>query len=275
MGIRLKPLSEPQQPLDSSAAGERDTGVWSTCAIDNRTLRYTGPVVDGGQGGHQHHQSQQTAWRFDRVFGCRASNEIVFKEAALSLVDSAMRGVNGTVFAYGQTASGKTYTISSIVKQSARHIFDTIQRSGGGRARGGPAAAEPEYEYRVTYSSLEIYNEVVKDLLGQGQQLRVLEDGEGTSVVENLTAVEVDSMEALERHIAVSTSARAVAEHALNKASSRSHHITRLIIRRKLKQKAKSVKADDDVDGDDDGGAGVGSRGVKGVDGGDASVKEA
>ena len=129
VGVRLKPIvQEPQAAQaqaqaqaghDAAAAGEREESVWSTCAIDNRTLRYAGPVVDGGQG---HHQSQQTAWRFDRVFGCRASNEIVFKEAALPLVDSAMRGVNGTVFAYGQTASGKTYTISSIVRQSARRI---------------------------------------------------------------------------------------------------------------------------------------------------------
>ena len=283
VGVRLKPMVPVNVGNEVEGAGDEkkdeDVSAWSTSAIDMKTLRYTGPVAEtshhhhhhnhhhnhnnhhhhggnsssssasgnsgahaggagGGSGGHNHH-GPQTVWRFDRVFGSHASNDMVYKEAAAALVESALSGVNGTVFAYGQTASGKTHTITSVVDQAAAHIFLHASKDAA------------LHEYRVTYSSLEIYNELVRDLLANGAQLRVMDDAEGNAVVENLTAAPVDSPDALQRLIERSLQTRAVAEHALNKASSRSHHITRFTIeRRKRSTEARDPREEKKGDND-------------------------
>ena len=75
------------------------------------------------------------AFSYDRVFGAEVSTETIFNEQVKELVHNALDGINQTVFAYGQTSSGKTFTMRGypqknqlgLIPLSVKEIFDTIQ----------------------------------------------------------------------------------------------------------------------------------------------------
>jgi len=107
---------------------------------------------------------------FDRVFPVAATNSEIYEYVAKNLVESAMNGINGTIFAYGQTSSGKTHTIygtrqnPGILPLAINDIFTYIENTPG-----------REFLLRVSY--LEIYNECIKDLLDvSNDNLKVHED---------------------------------------------------------------------------------------------------
>jgi centromeric protein E len=92
------------------------------------------------------------------VFGSSTTTEEVYRAMAQQVIEDAMQGVNGTIFAYGQTASGKTFTMRGtdeapgIVPLAIRQIFGRIRE-----------CADREFLLRVSY--MEIYNEKARDLL--------------------------------------------------------------------------------------------------------------
>ena len=89
---------------------------------------------------------------YDAVFESSASNADVFQVVVRGMVDQALQGKNATIFAYGQTGSGKTHTIEGLMQQASEHIFGTI-------------ASTPDREFLLKLSAVEVYNEVVHDLL--------------------------------------------------------------------------------------------------------------
>ncbi|KAB8095383.1 hypothetical protein EE612_023413 [Oryza sativa] len=116
------------------------------------------------------------AYAFDKVFGPATTTRHVYDIAAQHVVSGAMEGINGTVFAYGVTSSGKTHTMHGeqkspgIIPLAVKDVFSIIQDTPG-----------REFLLRVSY--LEIYNEVINDLLDPiGQNLRIREDAQGTYV---------------------------------------------------------------------------------------------
>ncbi|KAL6885877.1 hypothetical protein ACP4OV_010138 [Aristida adscensionis] len=116
------------------------------------------------------------AYAFDKVFGPATTTRHVYDVAAQHVVSGAMEGINGTVFAYGVTSSGKTHTMHGeqkspgIIPLAVKDVFRIIQDTPG-----------REFLLRVSY--LEIYNEVINDLLDPtGQNLRIREDAQGTYV---------------------------------------------------------------------------------------------
>jgi kinesin family member C1 len=101
-------------------------------------------------------------FNFDRVFGPTSTQEDVFCEIS-QLVQSALDGYRVTIFAYGQTGSGKTHTImgsendSGMIPRSVQQVFDEAQR-----------LAKDSWEFTFEASFMEIYNEKIGDLLGNG-----------------------------------------------------------------------------------------------------------
>ena len=98
-------------------------------------------------------------YRVDNVFDESCSNLDVYNKTTSKIVKSVLDGFNGTVFAYGQTSSGKTHTMHGemdtepgIVPLAVQDVFDSIEKC-------------PEREFRVRVSYLEIYNENLLDLL--------------------------------------------------------------------------------------------------------------
>ncbi|KAL5706624.1 Kinesin-like protein KIN-7D [Ranunculus cassubicifolius] len=164
-----------------------------------------------------------TAYAFDRVFGPSTNSKVVYDVAARPVVKSAMEGINGTVFAYGVTSSGKTHTMHGdqnspgIIPLAIKDVFSIIQDTPG-----------REFLLRVSY--LEIYNEVINDLLDPtGQNLRVREDAQGTYVEGIKEEVVLSPGHALS-FIAAGEEHRHVGSNNFNLFSSRSHTIFTLMV---------------------------------------------
>ncbi|KAG4160532.1 hypothetical protein ERO13_D01G003701v2 [Gossypium hirsutum] len=164
-----------------------------------------------------------TAYAFDKVFGPQATSQEVYEVAAKPIVKAAMEGVNGTVFAYGVTSSGKTHTMHGdqnapgIIPLAIKDVFSIIQDTPG-----------REFLLRVSY--LEIYNEVINDLLDPtGQNLRVREDAQGTYIEGVKEEVVLSPGHALS-FIAAGEEHRHVGSNNFNLFSSRSHTIFTLMI---------------------------------------------
>ncbi|MCO5603510.1 hypothetical protein L7F22_057661 [Adiantum nelumboides] len=169
-----------------------------------------------------------TAYAFDRVFGPATTTRSVYDVAARQVVRGAMEGVNGTVFAYGVTSSGKTHTMHGdhkspgIIPLAVKDVFSIIQDT-------------PVREYLLRVSYLEIYNEVINDLLDPaGQNLRIREDAQGTYVEGVKEEVVLSPAHALSL-IAAGEEHRHVGSNNFNLLSSRSHTIFSLTIESSLR----------------------------------------
>lgn len=164
-----------------------------------------------------------TAYIFDRVFGPATTTRHVYDVAAQHVVSGAMEGVNGTVFAYGVTSSGKTHTMHGdqkspgIIPLAVKDVFSIIQET-------------PDREFLLRVSYLEIYNEVINDLLDPaGQNLRIREDAQGTFVEGIKEEVVLSPAHALSL-IAAGEEHRHVGSNNFNLLSSRSHTIFTLTV---------------------------------------------
>lgn len=90
---------------------------------------------------------------FDATFGPESDNESVYMKSCRKLVEAAFKGYNCTLFLYGQTGTGKTYTHSSLATNSFSHLFDLIQDSN------------KQSNFLIRASYYELYNEDIRDLL--------------------------------------------------------------------------------------------------------------
>ncbi|KAL9399747.1 hypothetical protein Peur_008708 [Populus x canadensis] len=168
-----------------------------------------------------------TAYAYDRVFGPTTTTRHVYDVAAQHVVNGAMEGINGTIFAYGVTSSGKTHTMHGdqrspgIIPLAVKDAFSIIQET-------------PNREFLLRVSYLEIYNEVVNDLLNPaGQNLRIREDAQGTFVEGIKEEVVLSPAHALSL-IAAGEEHRHVGSTNFNLLSSRSHTIFTLTVESSL-----------------------------------------
>jgi kinesin family protein 6/9 len=152
-----------------------------------------------------------------------ASQDIVYDEAARDIVSGVMHGYNGAVLAYGQTGAGKTYTMTGpltdykvrgVIPRAVQQVFQEI-------------AARPEQAITVRVSFLEIYNEALFDLLAPAgaapADLMIIDDPSGSVYCRGLTMTVAATEEDVLNLLFEGTTNRAIAEHQLNKQSSRSH----------------------------------------------------
>ncbi|XP_011617987.1 kinesin-like protein KIFC3 isoform X5 [Takifugu rubripes] len=159
-------------------------------------------------------------FELDKVFPPPASQEEVFQEVQ-SLVTSCIDGFNVCIFAYGQTGSGKTYTMEGIednpgINQRAlRLLFSEVLEKA------------PDWDYTITVSMVEIYNESLRNLLGDSLSdrldIKMNPDGSGQLYVPGLTEFTVLSPEDINRVFELGHMNRATACTNLNEHSSRSH----------------------------------------------------
>uniref|UniRef100_H2MW05 Kinesin-like protein n=1 Tax=Oryzias latipes TaxID=8090 RepID=H2MW05_ORYLA len=159
-------------------------------------------------------------FELDKIFPPQATQEEVFQEVQ-SLVTSCIDGFNVCIFAYGQTGSGKTYTMEGVegdpgINQRAlRLLFDEVTEKA------------PDWDYRITVSLVEIYNETLRDLLRENPtdklDIKMNPDGSGQLYVPGLTERTVQSPEDINRVFELGHANRATACTNLNEHSSRSH----------------------------------------------------
>ncbi|CAL4203051.1 unnamed protein product, partial [Meganyctiphanes norvegica] len=153
----------------------------------------------------------------------------IYNLAARPIVENVLEGYNGTIFAYGQTGTGKTFTmegvrsvpeLKGIIPNSFAHIFGHI------------AKAEEDKKFLVRVSYLEIYNEEVRDLLRQDQSIR-LEVKERPDVgvyVKDLLTHVVHNADEMDKIMTLGNKNRAVGATHMNQHSSRSHAIFTITI---------------------------------------------
>uniref|UniRef100_A0A8D3C527 Kinesin-like protein n=1 Tax=Scophthalmus maximus TaxID=52904 RepID=A0A8D3C527_SCOMX len=160
---------------------------------------------------------------FDSVYDWNSKQIDLYDETFRPLVDSVLLGFNGTIFAYGQTGTGKTYTMEGVrndperrgvIPNSFEHIFTHISRS-------------QNQQYLVRASYLEIYQEEIKDLLSKDQSHRLeLRERPDTGVyVKDLSSFVTKSVREIEHVMNVGNQNRSVGSTNMNEHSSRSHAI--------------------------------------------------
>ncbi|KAH0485821.1 MAG: hypothetical protein KVP17_002858 [Porospora cf. gigantea B] len=156
----------------------------------------------------------------------------LFDRHMSSIVDECLQGFNCTIFAYGQTGTGKTYTMEG--ELSASEPYDGLPPGAGVIPRSARmifhALNERTSEWSVLVSYLEIYNEELIDLLASGEKhsLRIYDDGMSRGkgmAVDRLEWRAVKSLDDIFGIINTAVSKRRTAETLLNQNSSRSHSI--------------------------------------------------
>jgi centromeric protein E len=225
---------------------------------------------------------KDTGATFDKVYGTKATTEEVYAAVGAPLVENAMKGLHGTIFAYGQTSSGKTFTMQG-------DLNDTSSSKGGGGSGGGGGggggaasspsssmsssstfsstpgfvelaahqifryvASTPNREFLLRLSYIEIYNEEIRDLLQPdkklGSHLKIHVNARSGPFVHSVSEVVTDAasmMAALRRGEAM----REVSATGMNDVSSRSHTIFKLMVESK-ERAARRLSSDDDEDVD-------------------------
>ncbi|XP_077241300.1 P-loop containing nucleoside triphosphate hydrolases superfamily protein [Tasmannia lanceolata] len=183
---------------------------------------------------------------FDKVFGPSAQQKDLYQQAVVPIVNEVLEGFNCTIFAYGQTGTGKTYTMegeckkaktgpkgqlppdAGVIPRAVKQIFDTLESQNA------------EYSVKVTF--LELYNEEITDLLAPEEiskivleeklkkPLLLMEDGKGGVLVRGLEEEIVTSASEIFTLLERGSAKRRTAETLLNKQSSRSHSLFTITI---------------------------------------------
>jgi kinesin family protein 3/17 len=182
---------------------------------------------------------------FNAVYGPDSEQRDVYDETAFPLVEQVFDGYNGTIFAYGQTGCGKSWSmmgvatdenLRGIIPNAFLHIFERIAAS--------PPGSGVEFLVRASY--IEIYNEQVRDLLGVDAKASkdLKEDPEKGVYVKDLTTVVVKDYSEIEAAIEQGNSVREVGATAMNADSSRSHSIFTAVI--ETSERPPDAKEDDE-----------------------------
>ena len=187
-------------------------------------------------------QKEQWSFHFDKILH-NVPQEEVFEYTMNDIIKSSVQGYNGTIFAYGQTGSGKTFTISGspnnftyrgIIPRAITRLFNEISN-------------KPEFDFNIQVSYLEIYNEIMFDLLPEGgnfigerANIEFQEDSKGNVNVKGLTKHKVTNEEECFNLLFEGESNRTISEHKLNQGSSRSHCL--FMIQLEMKSKIESTE---------------------------------
>ncbi|XP_016493310.1 kinesin-like protein KIN-5D isoform X1 [Nicotiana tabacum] len=174
---------------------------------------------------------------FDKVCGPSSQQKDFYDHSVAPLVNEALEGYTCTIFAYGQTGTGKTYTMegeaikekngefhknAGVIPRAVQQIFDILETQ------------KAEYSMKVAY--IEIYNEEITDLLSLDEEsksidekprkpLALMEDGKGAVFIRGLEEVTVSTADEIYKILEKGSANKHTAETLLNKQSNRSHSI--------------------------------------------------
>ncbi|XP_069371191.1 centromere-associated protein E isoform X2 [Paralichthys olivaceus] len=208
--VRVRPLIAREE----SAASENAESVQLFWKTDKKSIHQ----IDDG--------NSTKTFSFDRVFTAEETTNQLYQDIAKPLVVSTVEGYNGTIFAYGQTSSGKTFTmmgsdhIPGVIPLAVEDVFQTIKNC-------------PKKEFLLRVSYMEIYNETVTDLLVDSWKRKPLEVRETINkniYVADLTEELVISPAQALAWIRKGEKNRHYGKTKMNQRSSRSHTIFRMIL---------------------------------------------
>ncbi|EGD81629.1 kinesin family member 19 [Salpingoeca rosetta] len=171
-------------------------------------------------------RSREKRFAFDTCFDSSANQKTVYTMTTKPIIKGVLNGYNATVFAYGPTGSGKTYTMlgnadnPGIMTHTLRDLFKLVARR------------EDETEYRITMTYVELYNEYLYDLLvDDSDELELREDAHGNNHVIGATEVHITQPEQVLGLLMEGNRRRTQEATAANSTSSRSHAILCIRVR--------------------------------------------
>jgi kinesin family protein C1 len=186
---------------------------------------------------------QESKFQFDRVFAPSAGQDAVFDEVS-EFVQSALDGYSVCLFSYGQTGSGKTHTMTGTGSGAMRGLIPrSIEQIGLHKKM----LEQEGWEYTMECSFLEIYNEIIRDLLRDSKsseckhEIKVGADGRRT--VTNLTVKRIDpnDTDSIDSVLSRAAKRRSTASTDMNSVSSRSHSVFTLTITAKHEEMNKMI----------------------------------
>ena len=173
-------------------------------------------------------KSQTKLYIFNNIFTQADTQKQVYEKSAFQIVESILQGYNGTIFAYGQTGCGKTFTMlgdiknpenKGIIPRACSHILTRI------------ASDKNNFEkYNINCSFVELYNEKIYDLMEKEKVKKDLKQSPKGVFIKNLINVPVSNLSDILRVLSLGDKNRSVGETAMNKGSSRSHCIFQITI---------------------------------------------
>ena len=230
--VRFRPLNDLENDLLSDNCGwetpkyisDTQIGIYSTKELKENKDEIPTNLI----------------FKYDKIFNSESQQNQVYENVGKRIVGDVMEGYNGTIFAYGQSGSGKTYTMygpdifddiyKGIIPRIVEDIFNYVEN------------ADDNIDFQFKLSVLEIYKEVIYDLLTQQSgDIKIQENPETGVVIEGLSEVYLSSIDEFFEYVDLSQSNRKVAETKLNHNSSRSHCILILEVTQSFK-KEKLIK---------------------------------
>ncbi|XP_016779144.1 kinesin-like protein KIF21A isoform X16 [Pan troglodytes] len=182
------------------------------------------------------------AFTFDYVFDIDSQQEQIYIQCIEKLIEGCFEGYNATVFAYGQTGAGKTYTMGTgfdvniveeelgIISRAVKHLFKSIEEKKHIAIKNGL----PAPDFKVNAQFLELYNEEVLDLFdttrdidakSKKSNIRIHEDSTGGIYTVGVTTRTVNTESEMMQCLKLGALSRTTASTQMNVQSSRSHAI--------------------------------------------------
>ncbi|XP_068724675.1 osmotic avoidance abnormal protein 3-like [Montipora capricornis] len=204
--VRCRPLNQREKDLNCEVVVQMDSST-GQCSLSKPGDNSQPPKL----------------FTFDGAYYMDSTTETIYSDICFPLVDRVLEGYNGTVFAYGQTGCGKSFSMQGItdpptqrgvIPRAFEHIFDAIQVAENAK-------------FLVHASYLEIYNEEIRDLLGKDHKhkLELKEHPERGVYVKDLTMNPVHNVAEMEKVMDLGSKNRSVGATLMNADSSRSHSI--------------------------------------------------
>uniref|UniRef100_A0A6P7FK00 Kinesin-like protein n=1 Tax=Diabrotica virgifera virgifera TaxID=50390 RepID=A0A6P7FK00_DIAVI len=172
---------------------------------------------------------KEKKYSFDRVFKPTATQIELYLNVIAPLIHDVVEGYNCTVFAYGQTGTGKTYTMTGekcnlvgdwredvhagVIPRAAFHIFHELDKLS-------------KVDVNVKVSYIELYNEEIRDLLSDNENiLQMYSDNKGSVTISGMTEISVRNGEDICKYLQRGIVKRQIAPTLMNHQSSRSHTV--------------------------------------------------
>ncbi|XP_060884595.1 kinesin-like protein KIF19 [Labrus mixtus] len=216
VALRIRPLSDAEQEEAATIVAHR---------LDDQMVVLMDPMEDPDDI-LRANRSREKTYMFDVAFDYLASQDEVYRATTKELIEGLISGYNATVFAYGPTGCGKTYTMLGTDKEPGIYVrtlndlFRAIEETSD------------DMSYSVSMSYLEIYNEMIRDLLNPSSGfLDLREDSKGVIQVAGITEVSTINAQEIMELLMRGNKQRTQEPTAANQTSSRSHAVLQVAVK--------------------------------------------
>ena len=218
VAVRVRPLNQKEELISTD----------ETINVENKnTIILKDP---NGYINPNNIRAKEQFLTYDYAFDKNETQENIFNNTTKFLINGVVNGYNATVFAYGATGAGKTYTMlgndenPGIMPFTLKELFNEIK-------------LYPQREFKIKLWYLEIYNENIRDLLvNNSENLELREDPTKGLIVNGITEKETNSTEDILSLLKKGNKNRTTEETDANETSSRSHAILQILVSYKEKE---------------------------------------